>query len=44
MFTEWPSMTEKGIGRVRDVVNGPDAYLYIVLNQPDRIERIAPAQ
>ncbi len=33
----------KGIGRVRDVVNGPDGYLYVVLNQPDRIERIVPA-
>lgn len=33
----------KGIGRVRDVVNGPDGYLYIVLNQPDRIERLVPA-
>lgn len=33
----------KGIGRVRDVVNGPDGYLYLVLNQPDRIERMAPA-
>jgi glucose/arabinose dehydrogenase len=34
----------KGIGRVRDVVNGPDGYLYIVLNQPDRIERLVPAR
>ena len=33
----------KGIGRVRDVVNAPDGYLYIVLNQPNRIERLAPA-
>jgi aldose sugar dehydrogenase len=33
----------KGIGRVRDVLNGPDGYLYVVLNQPDRIERIVPA-
>jgi aldose sugar dehydrogenase len=33
----------KGIGRVRDVVNGPDGYLYLVLNEPDRIERIVPA-
>jgi glucose/arabinose dehydrogenase len=32
----------KGIGRVRDVVNAPDGYLYIVLNQPDRIERLVP--
>jgi aldose sugar dehydrogenase len=32
----------KGIGRVRDVVDGPDGYLYLVLNQPDRIERLVP--
>jgi aldose sugar dehydrogenase len=32
----------KGIGRVRDIVNAPDGYLYIVLNQPDRIERLVP--
>ena len=34
----------KGIGRVRDVVNGPDGYLYVVLNQPGRIERLAPGE
>lgn len=34
----------KGIGRVRDIVNGPDGDLYVVLNAPDRIERIAPAE
>ena len=33
----------KGIGRVRDIVNAPDGYLYIVLNQPNRIERLVPA-
>jgi aldose sugar dehydrogenase len=33
----------KGIGRVRDVVNAPDGYLYIVLNQPGRIERLVPS-
>jgi glucose/arabinose dehydrogenase len=33
----------KGIGRVRDIENSPDGYLYIVLNQPDRILRLAPA-
>jgi glucose/arabinose dehydrogenase len=32
----------KGIGRVRDVVNAPDGYLYIVMNQPDRIQRLVP--
>lgn len=33
----------KGIGRVRDIENSPDGYLYIVLNQPDRILRLVPA-
>lgn len=33
----------KGIGRVRNVVDGPDGYLYIVMNEPDRIERLVPA-
>ncbi len=32
----------KGMGRVRDIVNAPDGYLYIVLNQPDRIDRLVP--
>jgi glucose/arabinose dehydrogenase len=30
----------RGLGRVRDVVDGPDGYLYVVLNQPGRIVRI----
>lgn len=34
----------RGIGRVRDIVNGPDGYLYVVLNAPDRIERIVPVE
>jgi len=34
----------KGIGRVRNVVNAPDGYLYIVMNQPDRIYRLVPAE
>ena len=33
----------KGIGRVRDIFNGPDGYLYVVFNHPDRIARIIPA-
>ena len=33
----------KGIGRVRDIVNGPDGDLYLVLNSPDRIMRLTPA-
>jgi hypothetical protein len=27
----------KGIARVRDIVNGPDGELYLVLNAPDCI-------
>jgi aldose sugar dehydrogenase len=34
----------KGIGRVRDLENSPDGYLYVVLNQPDRIVRLVPAK
>lgn len=33
----------KGIGRVRDVTNGPDGLLYVVLNKPDKIVRLEPA-
>ena len=33
-----------GLGRVRDVRSGPDGFLYIVLNQPDRIVRLVPAE
>ena len=31
----------KGLGRIRDVVNGPDGALYVLL--PNRIARVAPA-
>lgn len=33
-----------GLGRIRDVRNGPDGFLYIVLNEPDRIVRMVPAE
>lgn len=33
----------KGIGRVRHVATGPDGYLYVALNGPDRIIRLEPA-
>lgn len=33
----------KGLGRVRDVRCGPDGFLYVVLNSPDRIIRLVPA-
>jgi glucose/arabinose dehydrogenase len=32
----------KDVGRVRDVVSGPDGYLYIAFNGPDRIARLMP--
>jgi glucose/arabinose dehydrogenase len=32
----------KNIGRVRTVVNGPDGFLYVVLNNPGRILRMVP--
>ena len=33
----------KNIGRVRDVAAGPDGLVYVVLNKPDRIVRLLPA-
>ena len=33
----------KGVGRVRDVRTGPDGFLYVVTNEPDRIIRLVPA-
>jgi glucose/arabinose dehydrogenase len=33
----------KDVGRLRDMVVGPDGYVYIAFNQPDRIARIVPA-
>lgn len=33
-----------GMGRVREVTTGPDGYVYIALNQPDKIVRIMPAK
>ena len=34
----------KNIGRVRDVATGPDGLIYVILNGPDRIVRLVPAQ
>ena len=33
-----------GLGRVRDVVVGPDGSVYVALNDPDQIIRLAPAE
>ena len=33
-----------GLGRIRDVRTGPDGFLHILLNQPDRIVRLVPAE
>jgi glucose/arabinose dehydrogenase len=30
-------------GRVRTIVNGPDGYLYVIFNSPDRVVRLVPA-
>jgi len=32
----------KGIGRIRDVVVGPDGLVYVAFNTPDRIARLVP--
>lgn len=34
----------KGIGRLRSVITGPDGFLYVALNSPDRIVRLEPAK
>ncbi|HYG21701.1 MAG TPA: PQQ-dependent sugar dehydrogenase [Verrucomicrobiae bacterium] len=34
----------KDIGRIRDVVTGPDGALYLAMNGPDRIIRLEPAE
>ncbi len=33
----------KNIGRVRDVTGAPDGFIYVILNGPDRIIRLVPA-
>lgn len=38
------SIAMKGAGRVRDVASGPDGHLYLVLNGPDRVVRLVPAE
>lgn len=34
----------KNIGRVRDVATGPDGFLYVALNKPDKIIRLEPVK
>lgn len=34
----------KNVGRIRDVVVGPDGFVYLALHGPDRIARLVPAQ
>lgn len=33
-----------GMGRVREVTVGPDGFVYVALNQPDKIIRLVPAK
>jgi glucose/arabinose dehydrogenase/mono/diheme cytochrome c family protein len=33
-----------GMGRIRDIKTGPDGFLYIALNGPDKIIRLVPAK
>lgn len=42
--TPWAlAFLPEGIGRVRDVVSGPDGHVYVALNGPDRVARLVPA-
>ena len=34
----------KNIGRVRDVTDAPDGFIYVILNGPDRVIRLVPAE
>ena len=34
----------KGVGRVRDVADGPDGMIYVLLNDPDKVIRLKPAK
>jgi aldose sugar dehydrogenase len=34
----------RDIGRLRDVADGPDGFLYLAVNQPDRIVRLVPVE
>ena len=33
----------KNVGRLRNMIVGPDGYVYVAFNQPDRIARLVPA-
>jgi aldose sugar dehydrogenase len=34
----------KDVGRIRDVVVGPDGFVYLAMHAPDRIARLVPAE
>lgn len=34
----------KGIGRIRDIKSAKDGFIYVVLNGPDRVIRLVPAE
>jgi glucose/arabinose dehydrogenase len=37
-------MLLKGIGRVRNVKQGPDGYIYVAVEEPGRIYKIIPVK
>jgi glucose/arabinose dehydrogenase len=41
---EHQELVLKNLGRVRDVATGPDGFIYILLNDPDRVVRMVPAE
>ena len=34
----------KNIGRIRDVTDAPDGFMYVILNGPDRVIRLVPSE
>jgi glucose/arabinose dehydrogenase len=34
----------RNMGRVRDVVTGPEGAVYVVLNGPDKVIRVVPVK
>ena len=36
-------MLFKDVGRLRDMIVGPDGFAYLAMHNPDRIARLVPA-